>query len=136
MSLAQALFSPRAVALVGASGDEKKNTARPQRYLKKHGYSGRVFPINPSRSEVLGKPAFASIAAAPEGIEHAFIMIEDVEAALEDCGRRRVPVASVYSDGFADRGAEGAARQRRLVERARALGTLRLPQSSSAASTY
>lgn len=122
MSLAQALFSPRAVALVGASGDEKKNTARPQRYLKKHGYSGRVFPINPSRSEVLGKPAFASIAAAPEGIEHAFIMIEDVEAALEDCGRRKVPVASVYSDGFADRGAEGAARQRRLVERARALG--------------
>ena len=55
MSLAQALFSPRAVALVGASGDAAKTTARPQRYLKKHGYQGRVFPINPTRHEVLGQ---------------------------------------------------------------------------------
>jgi acyl-CoA synthetase (NDP forming) len=122
MSLAQALFSPRAVALVGASGDEKKNTARPQRFLRKHGYSGKVFPVNPTRKTILGETAYPRLAEAPEGIEHAFIMIEDVEAALEDCGRRRVPVASVYSDGFADRGAEGAARQQRLVERARELG--------------
>ena len=122
VNLGQALFSPRAVALVGASGDEKKNTARPQRFLKKHGYAGRVFPINPTRKIILGETAYPNVAEAPEGIDHAFIMIEDVEAALEDCGRRKVPVASVYSDGFADRGAEGAARQARLVERARALG--------------
>ena len=122
MSLAQALFAPRAVALVGASGDEKKNTARPQRFLKKHGYSGKVFPVNPTRKTILGETAYPRLSEAPEGIEHAFIMIEDVEAALEDCGKRKVPVASVYSDGFADRGAEGAARQRRLVERGRALG--------------
>ena len=44
MSLAQALFAPRAVALVGASGDEAKNTARPQRYLRKHGYRREDFP--------------------------------------------------------------------------------------------
>ena len=35
--LRRALFEPRSVALVGASGDAKKNTARPQRYLRKHG---------------------------------------------------------------------------------------------------
>ena len=61
MSLAQALFAPRAVALVGASGDAGKNTARPQRYLKKHGYPGRVVPINPTRGEVLGERAYASL---------------------------------------------------------------------------
>ena len=42
VTLAQALFAPRAVALVGASGDATKNTARPQRYLRKHGYAGRI----------------------------------------------------------------------------------------------
>ena len=121
MCLAQALFAPRAVALVGASGDAKKNTARPQRFLKKHGYTGEVFPVNPSRSEVLGLPCYRTLADTPP-VEHAFIMVEDVEAALEDCGRRKVPVASVYSDGFADAGAKGAERQARLVARARALG--------------
>jgi acetate---CoA ligase (ADP-forming) len=129
MSLAQALFAPRAVALVGASGDEKKNTARPQRYLKKHGYTGEVFPVNPSRNEVLGLACYRSLAEAPP-VDHAFIMIEDVEAALEDCGRRKVPVASIYSDGFADAGATGAERQARLVERARSLGVRLLGPNS------
>ena len=132
MNLAQALFAPRVVALVGASGDAGKNTARPQRYLKKHGYAGRVVPINPKRGEVLGERAYARIADAPEGIDHAFVMApgEAVEQALEDCGRRGVPVMSVYSDGFADAGAGGAARQARLAARARELGVRLLGPNS------
>jgi acyl-CoA synthetase (NDP forming) len=122
MTLAQALFAPRAVALIGASGDAAKNTARPQRYLKKHGYRGRVVPVNPGRSEVLGATAYASVAQAPGEIDHAFIMVEDVESALEDCARKRIPLASIYSNGFADVGAEGMKRQARLIARARQLG--------------
>src|SRR5688500_3417743 len=121
MSLAQALFAPRAVALIGASGDAAKNTARPQRYLRKHGYAGRIVPINPARREVLGEPAYASLAAVPGEVDHAFIMVQDVERALEDCGAKRVPVASIYSDGFADAGEKGRQRQAELVKRARAL---------------
>jgi acyl-CoA synthetase (NDP forming) len=132
MNLAQALFAPRAVALVGASGDAAKNTARPQRYLQKHGYAGRVVPINPTRGEVLGERAYARIADAPEGIEHAFVMApgEAVEQALEDCAKRGVPVMSIYSDGFADAGAEGMARQARLAARARELGVRLLGPNS------
>jgi acyl-CoA synthetase (NDP forming) len=132
MNLAQALFAPRVVALVGASGDVAKNTARPQRYLKKHGYTGRVVPINPTRREVLGERAYARIADAPEGIEHAFVMApgDAVEQALEDCALRRVPVMSVYSDGFADAGAQGAARQARLAARAKQLGVRLLGPNS------
>jgi acyl-CoA synthetase (NDP forming) len=130
MSLAQALFAPRAVALVGASGDAKKNTARPQRFLAKHGYAGSVLPINPTRAEVLGKKAYPSIAHAPQPIDHAFIMVPDVEQAIEDCGRCGVPVASIFSDGFADAGAEGAERQVRLAARARELGVRLLGPNS------
>ena len=124
MSLAQALFAPRAVALVGASGDAAKNTARPQRYLKKHGYGGRIVPVNPTRDEVLGERAYPSVADAPEGIDQVFVMAggEAVERALEDCGARGVPVMSIYSDGFADAGPAGAARQGKLVARAKQLG--------------
>ena len=128
--LAQALFAPRTIALVGASGDPKKNTARPQRYLVKHGYSGRIVPINPMRDEILGLPAYPSLSAAHAAratlgqIDHAYIMSpgESVEAALEDCGACGIPVASIFSDGFADLGEAGSARQTRLTARARALG--------------
>jgi len=128
LTLAQALFAPRAVALIGASGDARKNTARPQRYLAKHGYAGRIYPINALRAEVLGTPAFKSVRDVPGEIDHAFIMVEDVEQALEDCGAKRVPVASIYSNGFADAG--DFDRQTRLVERARALGVRLLGPNS------
>jgi len=49
LNLAQALFAPRSIALIGASGDATKNTSRPQRFLRKHGFTGAVFPINPGR---------------------------------------------------------------------------------------
>ena len=130
MRLAQALFAPRAVALIGASGDAGKNTARPQRYLRKHGYAGRIVPVNATRDEVLGERAYRRLADAPGEIDHAFIMVEDVEAALEDCARKGVAVASIYSNGFADAGAAGAERQARLVERSRALGVRLLGPNS------
>ncbi len=128
--LSRALFAPRAVALVGASGDPKKNTARPQRYLRKHGFDGKIFPVNPGRKEILGERAFPSVREIEQEVDHALIMVEDVEQALEDCGRRGVPVASVYSDGFADKGADGLARQHRLVARARELGVRLLGPNS------
>ena len=130
MTLAQALFAPRAVALVGASGDETKNTARPQRFLLKHGFEGRIFPINATRPVVLDLPAFKTLEEVKEKIDHAFIMVDDVESALEDCGRKGVPLASVFSDGFADAGEAGAARQARLVVRARELGVRLLGPNS------
>ena len=132
MTLAQALFSPRAIALVGASGDAAKTTARPQRYLKKHGYGGKVFPVNPTRDEVLGEKAYRRVSEVPEAVDHAYILIENVEEALEDCGRRGVAVASIFSGGFADAGAQGMQRQARLVERARALGVRLLGPNSMA----
>ncbi|MGQ0653417.1 MAG: CoA-binding protein, partial [Betaproteobacteria bacterium] len=130
LNLAQALFAPRSVALVGASGDASKNTARPQRYLRKHGFSGKVFPVNGTRKEVLGEKAYPKLSEIPFGVDHAFIMVEDVESAVEDCGKRGIPVASVFTDGFADAGAEGALRQQRLVSRARELGVRLLGPNS------
>jgi acyl-CoA synthetase (NDP forming) len=122
MTLAQVLFSPRSVALVGASGDESKNTSRPQRYLQKHGYPGKIFPVNATRATVLDLPAFKTQEEIAEKVDHAFIMVQDVESALEDCGRKGVPVATVFTDGFADTGAEGMARQQKLAARAQELG--------------
>jgi acyl-CoA synthetase (NDP forming) len=130
VDLAQALFAPRAVALIGASGDASKNTARPQRYLEKHGYAGKVFPVNPTRSEIFGVKAYRRASEIPEPVEHAYILIEDVEQALEECGKRGIAVASIFSGGFADAGAAGMERQKKLVARAKELGVRLLGPNS------
>ncbi len=63
--LAAALFNPRTVALVGASADAAKLASRPQRVLRKHGYSGTVIPINPGRSDINGDRAYPDLTAVP-----------------------------------------------------------------------
>ncbi|MGZ9067241.1 MAG: CoA-binding protein, partial [Burkholderiales bacterium] len=122
--LFQALFEPRSIALVGASGDAAKNTSRPQRYLRKHGYTGRIIPVNPGRDEIFGEKAYPDIVSIPESVDHAFIMVpaRSVEAAIEQCVAKRIPVATIYSDGFAETGPEGRRAQDRILQIARAGG--------------
>ena len=123
-TLVRALFTPRAVALIGASADPTKNSGRPQRFLKAHGFTGDVYPINPGRDEVQGVPAFKSVTQVPGPVDHAFVMVpaKHVEDAIRDCGAKGVPVATIYSDGFAETGAEGRKMQERLVATARKAG--------------
>jgi len=122
--LAQAVFEPRSVALIGASSDAKKNTSRPQRYLRKYGYPGKIFPINPGREEIFGDKAYPDVTAVPDDIDHAFIMVPAgaVKTALEQCVAKRIPVVTIYSDGFAETGAAGRRAQDELAAIARAGG--------------
>lgn len=122
--LFQALFEPRSIALIGASGDARKNTSRPQRYLRKHGYTGRIIPINPGRDEIFGEKAYPDVTSVPDTIDHAFVMVptDAVEAAIEQCAAKGVPVATIYSDGFAETGEEGRRKQERILDVARAGG--------------
>ncbi|MBX3664501.1 MAG: acetate--CoA ligase family protein [Burkholderiales bacterium] len=114
--LYQAVFDPRSIALIGASSDEKKNTSRPQRYLKRHGYAGRIIPVNPGRDEVFGEKAYPDIASIPGEVDHAFIMVpaKAVPAALKQCVDKEIPVVTIYSDGFAETGEAGRAKQQEL----------------------
>ncbi|MCL4187028.1 MAG: acetate--CoA ligase family protein [Rhodobacteraceae bacterium] len=120
-SLGDCIFRPRTVALVGASADPAKNNARPQRYLAAAGFAGRIVPVNPGRAEVMGLPAFPDLDAIPGEIDHAFVMVPAaaVEGVIDQCARRRVPVATLFTAGFAETGPAGAALQARIVARAR-----------------
>src|SRR5450830_767811 len=106
--LAHALFSPRAVALVGQSDDAGKTAGRPLKYLRQAGYRGRIYPVNARRETVQGERAWPSLAALPEVPEHAYIVTptQAVIAAVEECGRLGVAVATVLANGFAEAGAD------------------------------
>lgn len=123
--LAAALFTPRSVALVGASADPAKASSRPLRFLRRSGFAGAVYPVNTRVTEIDGEPAFPSLDALPEVPEHAFLMTPAAATvdAVRQCGRLGVPVVTVLSGGFAEAGPEGAARQRELAAVARESGT-------------
>lgn len=122
--LAQALFAPKSIALIGASGDPAKYTSRPQRFLRKFGYPGKIIPVNPGRDEVLGEKAYPDLNSVPDAVDHAFIMVPAaaVAAAVEQCAAMRVPVATIYSDGFAETGPDGRRKQEEILAIARAGG--------------
>ena len=85
--LSEALFRPRAIALVGASADAGKHSALPQKHLLQHGFDGALFPINPRRDEVMGLKAYPTVREVPARVDHAYVMLptEHVLAAVADC---------------------------------------------------
>lgn len=112
-NLFAALFEPKRIALIGASADPAKTTSRPQRFLRKHGFTGEILPVNPSRSEILGEMAYKDLESIRGEIDHAYILLNGAAAvaALANCGKRGVKVASILAGGFADAGAAGASLQ-------------------------
>ena len=131
-ALAAALLAPRAVALVGASADPQKLTARPQRYLEKHGFEGRVLPVNPRHRRIFGVPAFAALEDLPGPVDHAFLMVaaSQVPKAVAACGQRGILCATILADGFAEAGPRGAALQEQVLAAARAHGVRLLGPNS------
>lgn len=131
-ALAEALLRPRSVALVGVSDDIAKTAARPLRFLRRAGYGGQVYSVNPTRATVQGEPAFASLSALPQRPDHAFILTgtDAAIAALEECGRLGVPVATILAGGFSEAGGAGTERERRLAEIGRSYGVRVLGPSS------
>ncbi len=119
-----ALFHPRAIAVVGASDDPVKIGGRPLAFLLRHGYRGRVFPVNPSRATVQGLPAFPTLAAIPEPVDVAVVVVpaDRVLESLEACAAKGVQVAIVFSSGFAEVGETGRREQRLMRDLAARTG--------------
>lgn len=93
-------------------------------YLQRYGYQGFIAPVNPKGGEILGLQAFESIAAVPQHIELALVMVPAaaVPQAVADCAAAGVEVCIVMSSGFGETGAEGARAQQQLVATAHAAG--------------
>ncbi len=115
-SLGQALFSPRSIAIIGASDDPAKTSGRPVLFLRRAGFQGAIYPVNPRRDTVLGERAWPSVAALPEVPDHAYIVTPTdlVLPALEECAAAGIRVASILANGFSEAGPEGLAREEQL----------------------
>ena len=117
-------FAPESIALIGASRDHEKIPGRLLSMLRKNGYPGRLYPINPNYEEIDGLTCYKSIAGISAPIDLAIIVIpaRTVLGALEQCAAAGVKNAVIISSGFAEEGGDSAAMQDAIVALARKTG--------------
>ncbi|MGE0701107.1 MAG: CoA-binding protein, partial [Hyphomicrobiaceae bacterium] len=118
-------LTPRSVAILGASQDPNKVGGRPLHYLMKYGFEGPVYPINPGRPEVQGLKSYKSLADLPEVPDLAVCVVAGDQAvtAVEDAASKGVKALICITSGFGETSdPEGAVKQRRMVDAARAAG--------------
>ncbi len=118
------LFEPRSIAVVGVSDDAARPGSQSVHALLRHGYPGRIYPVNPKYSTFEGLRCYPSIDDIGDEIDIAVIGVPagGVVPVVEACARKRVPFAVVLSGGFRESGAEGIARQERMLAIARGAG--------------
>ena len=120
----KAALAPSSVALVGASENPNKIGGRPLDYLRRFGFKGAIYPINPKRAEVQGVKAVPRLSDLDGAPDVAVIAVPGADAvrALDECGEIGVKVAVMMTSGFGETGPDGKAAERAMVERARSRG--------------
>jgi acetyl coenzyme A synthetase (ADP forming)-like protein len=118
------LLRPRTVAVIGASRRRGTIAGEIFHNLLASGFTGTVYPVNPTAPAVQGVRAYASIEDVPEAVDLAIVAVPaaQVVPAARACVARGVRALVVISAGFAETGPAGAARQAELVELVRAHG--------------
>jgi acyl-CoA synthetase (NDP forming) len=117
-------FSPESIALIGASRDLEKIPGRLLSMLRKNGFPGKIYPINPNYGDIDGLKCYPSIAEVGQPIDLAVVIIpaRAVLGALEQCAAAGVRNAVIISSGFAEEGGDSAAMQDAIAALARRTG--------------
>lgn len=118
------LFHPRSIAIIGASDDLTRIGGLPIRFLRQHGYKGKIFPVNPKYKEIAGLPCYPSLRDIPAPVDLALIGIprQFVFEAFKGCAETRVPFVILFSAGYAEMGKSGRKEQEDLRRFARGAG--------------
>ncbi len=112
------ILRPRSIAVVGASRRKNSIGNAILRHLIEGGFTGPVFPINPSADSVAAVPAFPSVKDLPIAPDLAFIVVPKERAldAVRECGEKGVKGLVVITAGFREVGGEGIELEKELVE--------------------
>jgi len=121
------LFAPASVAVVGAGERAGSLGHAVFSNLIEGGFAGRLDAVNPKYTQVLGRPCHADLASLPERPDLVVIVTpaQAVASVLEDMIRAGLHYAVVLTAGFSEAGAEGQARQAKMLDIARR-GAIRL----------
>jgi acetyltransferase len=117
----QAIFAPRAVAVIGASSRPGSVGQAVFANVLQHGYGGVVYPVNPRALSVMSVKAYPSVLNIPDEVDLAIVIVPSgsVPQVLEECGQKGIKAAIVITAGFKELGAAGAEKEQELLAAAR-----------------
>ncbi len=100
-----ALFKPRAIALVGASDKPGSIGAILIGNLRASGYRGDIFPVNPKYPRIAGRRSFPDVAAIPQPVDLGVICTpaDVVPGVVAGLGVKGARAAVVITAGFGER---------------------------------
>jgi acetate---CoA ligase (ADP-forming) len=109
-------FTPKSIALVGASKSTEKLGYRILKNLIDGGFKGSIYPVNPSAEDILNLKTYKSILDIPDTPELVIIVIPSkyVGGVAEECGKKGVKGLIVISAGFKESGEEGEQKEEEL----------------------
>jgi acyl-CoA synthetase (NDP forming) len=104
------ILTPRSVVVIGASPHGRGFTSAPLKNLKRHGFGGRIYAVNPRHTDIDGIRCYPDVAHLPEVPDTAVVVVgaRRVVQALTDCAAAGIGTATVVAGGFAELGPEEA----------------------------
>lgn len=111
-----AVLSPKSIAVIGASDKPGSVGATITSNIMK-GFTGKIYPVSPSRPTVFSKKAYKSVIDIPGSVDLAVIVIKNklVATVLEECGKKKVRGAVIITAGFKEVDEEGARMEQELT---------------------
>ena len=112
------LMAPRSVAVIGASANAQGWSGGAIPVLRRLGYDGKIFPVNPKYDRLNDMRCYPSVSAIPDPVDVALMFVPQkaLPDILEQCGRKGVRGAVILASGFSETGAEGQKLEQILAE--------------------
>ncbi|MGZ3284008.1 MAG: acetate--CoA ligase family protein [Xanthobacteraceae bacterium] len=118
------LMNPRSVAIVGVSERPEAIGTRVLNNLRRIGFAGPVYPVNPRHAALHGLTCYPSLSALPERVDAAFLAVPSTSGPdlVDEAGRCGIPALFLNANGYADGDETGVKLQRRVEETAARYG--------------
>ena len=122
MSDLDRLLDPAAIAIAGLSADSAKHGGRVLGHLRRLGYGGDVYGINPGKPEVDGVEMFGRVADLPRPPDLVVCAIPAAAVRYVTMDAAGVGALVVFAGGFGESGRDGRALEADLIKKAEAAG--------------
>lgn len=113
-----AIFSPKSIAVIGASTREESVGRTLFSNILFSGYNGIVYPVNPKARGILGVRAYRSVWDIPGEVDLAVAIVPNhhTPTIIEECGEKGVKAAIIITAGFKEIGSKGAKLEKQVVD--------------------
>ncbi len=116
------ILNVKSIAVVGATPEPNKVGYAVLRNLL--AFPGKVYPVNPKHTKILGRDVFPSLASIPDQVDIAVVVVPArvVPQVVKEAGEKGIPLVIIISSGFRESGKDGSDLESRVLEIARNYG--------------